>query len=216
MRNDAFYHERLHRTPEVMNTIRELPVTICGAGALGANLTETLARQGFARLTIIDRDRIEERNLSTQPYFKSDIGAFKAKILANSLYRALGVAVTGRAEELTSANAAKLLTDSGLIVDTFDNSGSRQIVTDTATVLALPCLHIGMASDYAEILWNEIYRVPSAVNDDVCDYPLARNLVTFAVSVAAEVIVRFAATGERANYTLTLGDFAVRSYEVDR
>ena len=31
---------------------------------------------------------MEERNLSTQPYYRSDIGAFKAKILANALYRA--------------------------------------------------------------------------------------------------------------------------------
>src|SRR5262249_38211647 len=106
---DIFDHARLRRTGGVMAGLRDLPVTIGGGGALGANLTETLARQGFARLTVIDRDRVEERNLSTQPYFRGDIGAQKAKILANALYRALGVAVTGRAEELTAANAAKLL-----------------------------------------------------------------------------------------------------------
>jgi len=39
---------------------------------LGAN-TESLARSGFGQLTVVDRDRIEERN------------AFKAKILANNL-----------------------------------------------------------------------------------------------------------------------------------
>jgi molybdopterin/thiamine biosynthesis adenylyltransferase len=198
-----------------MATIRELPVTVCGAGALGANLTETLARQGFARLTVIDRDRVEERNLSTQPYYKSDIGAFKAKILTNSLYRALGVAVTGKSEELTAANASKLLTGSGLVVDTFDNSVGRQAVTDACAASGLPCLHVGLAAGYAEVLWNEVYRVPSAVNDDICDYPLARNLVTLAVSVAAEVIVRYAATTERANYTVTLGDFAVRSFDTE-
>jgi molybdopterin-synthase adenylyltransferase len=210
---DAFYHELLHRTPEVMAAIRDLPVTVCGAGALGANLTETLARQGFARLSVIDRDRIEERNLSTQPYYKSDIGAFKAKILTNSLYRALGVAVTGKTEELTAANARKLLGRSGLVVDTFDNSIGRQAVMDACAAADLPCLHVGLAAGYAEVLWNEVYRVPSAVNDDICDYPLARNLVTLAVSVAAEVIVRFAATGESANYTVTLGDFAVRPFD---
>src|SRR4051812_34669231 len=96
-------------------------VTVRGAGALGANSAESLTRSGFARLTIIDRDRVEERNLSTQPYYRSDIGAFKAKILANTLFRALGATVDARAEELTTPNAGKLLAGSDLVIDTFDN-----------------------------------------------------------------------------------------------
>jgi molybdopterin/thiamine biosynthesis adenylyltransferase len=55
---------------------------------LGANIAERLARSGFWQLRVIDRDRIEERNLSTQPYYRSDIDAFIAKIIANNLYRA--------------------------------------------------------------------------------------------------------------------------------
>jgi len=51
---------------------------------IGAN-TESLARSGFGKLTVVDRDRIEERNLSTLPYDRSDVSAFKAKILANNL-----------------------------------------------------------------------------------------------------------------------------------
>ncbi len=210
--SDALYHEQLYRTPDVMRRIQDCAVTVCGAGALGANLVESLARQGFARLKVIDRDRVEERNLSTQPYYRTDIGAFKAKLLANTLYRALGTTVEARAEELTPANAAKLLGGNGLIVDTFDNSGSRQAVKDYCAQADRPCLHVGLAGDYAEILWNEVYRVPSAGQDDVCDYPLARNLVTLAVSVACETIVRFAALGHKENYTVTLGDFAVQSY----
>src|SRR5947209_8722244 len=118
-RNPAFFHERLYRTPELMARLRELLVTVCGAGALGANIVESLARSGFGRLRVVDRDRVEERNLSTQPYYRSDIGAFKAKILGNALYRALGLTVDARAEELTTANAGKLLIGSSLVIDTF-------------------------------------------------------------------------------------------------
>jgi molybdopterin/thiamine biosynthesis adenylyltransferase len=212
--SDALYHEQLYRTQDVMRRIQDCAVTVCGAGALGANLVESLARQGFTRLKVIDRDRVEERNLSTQPYYRTDIGAFKAKLLANALYRALGTPVEARAEELTAANAARLLGRSGLVVDTFDNSGSRQAVKDYCEGTLLPCLHVGLAGEYAEILWNEVYRVPSARQDDVCDYPLARNLVTLAVSVACETIVRFAGQGRKENYTVTLGDFAVQPYEL--
>src|SRR5215510_968474 len=109
MSRNALYHERLYRGEELMRRIRDFHVTICGAGALGSNVTESLARQGFAKLRVIDRDRIEERNLSTQPYFSSDVGAFKAKILANSIYRALGIAVEPKAEELTLKNVDRLL-----------------------------------------------------------------------------------------------------------
>ena len=191
--------------------MREQLVTVCGAGALGANVLEGLARSGFATLRVIDRDRVEERNLSTQPYYRSDVGAQKARMMANALYRALGVRVDAKAEELTAKNARKLL--AGLVVDAFDNSASREAVKLACEEANLPCLHMGLAGAYAEVIWNESYRVPSAAQDDICDYPLARNLVTLTASVACEVINRYVADGTRASFTITLTDFAVRSFK---
>jgi molybdopterin/thiamine biosynthesis adenylyltransferase len=207
-----FFHEQLYRTSDVMAKLKTLPVTVCGAGALGANLIESLARSGFSQLTVIDRDRIEERNLSTQPYYRSDIGALKAKILANSLYRALGVKIQAKSKELTADNASQLIGKTGLVIDTFDNSIARQAVTDYCTTANIPCLHLGMASDYAEIIWNPDYRVPSATNDDICDYPLARNLVTLTVAVGCEVTIQFAATKQQQSFTVTLADFAIAPF----
>ena len=209
-----FFHEQLHRTSALMAQLQDFPVTVCGAGALGANITENLARSGFGKLVVIDRDRIEEHNLSTQPYYKSDVGAYKAKILSNTLYRALGVTVDGRAKELTATNAPQLLRDTTLVIDTFDNSVARQAVKDYCKQAQLPCLHVGLASDYAEVIWNDIYRVPSPANDDVCDYPLARNLVMLAVAVACEVLINFVASGQQQSFTVTLGDFAVKPFDL--
>lgn len=59
-----FFHEQLYRTDTLMAKLKEFPVTICGAGALGANLAENLARAGFGKLKVIDR------------------GAFSAKLFA--------------------------------------------------------------------------------------------------------------------------------------
>ena len=212
MTSAQFFHEQLERSQVTMIKLRDFPVTICGAGALGANLCETLARTGFAKLKIIDRDRIEESNLSTQPYFRTDIGAQKAKIVANNLYRALATKVDGRAEELTINNVGKLLADSKLVIDVFDNSKSRQIVKDFCQSKNLACLHVGLAGGYAEAIWNEHYRVPSAAQDDICDYPLARNLVMLAVAVASETIVTFIDKGKKENFTITLTDFAIKPY----
>ena len=207
-----FFHEQLQRSQAAMDRLRDFRVTVCGAGALGANAAESLARQGFASLRVIDRDRIEERNLSTQPYYASDVGAFKAKILANSLYRALGAKVEARSDELNATNVARLLQGAGLVLDAFDNSVSRRVVKEHCEQAKLPCLHAGLAPGYAEVIWNAGYRVPSAAQDDVCDYPLARNLVLLTVAVACEVIVKYVLSGETQNYTITLDDFAVRPF----
>ena len=211
----VFYHEQLYRSAELMERVRELRVTVCGAGALGANITESLARSGFTKLRVIDRDRVEERNLSTQPYYVSDVGAFKARILAHALYRAVRVEVEARNEELTAANASKLLDGSALVVDAFDNSASRQLVKDYCQRFHLPCLHAGLAGDYSEVIWNEIYRVPSAAQDDICGYPLARNLVTLTAAITSETIVSYAATGERQSFTATLRDFAIKPFTLN-
>lgn len=209
---NRLHHENLSRSAEVMAKLSGFAVTICGAGALGANLTENLARQGFGTLRVIDRDRVEERNLSTQPFHRADIGGMKAKLLVNMVYRAVGVSVEAKAEELTAANVAKLLKDSALVIDVFDNSHSRRIVAEHCAKSALPCLHVGLADGYAEILWNENYRVPSAAQDDICDYPLARNLVGLAVAAASEVVVGFVAAGERREFTVTLADLSIRAF----
>lgn len=107
------------------------------------------------------------------------------------LYRAIGTKIEAETRELTEANAAQLLKESRLIVDMFDNSISRQSVKDYAACSGTPCLHAGLSADYAEVIWNDVYRVPSDVNDDVCDHPLARNLVMLTVAVVCEAIVSF-------------------------
>lgn len=212
MTSAQFFHEQLQRSQETMNKLRDFSITICGAGALGANLCESLARSGFNQLRVIDRDRVEERNLSTQPYFRSDIGSQKAKILSNNLYRALGIKIDGLAEELTASNTKKLLAKNKLVVDVFDNSKSRQVVKDFCELSKVDCLHIGLAENYAEVIWNEHYRVPSPNQDDVCDYPLARNLVMLAVAVASETIITFIDKQLKENFTITLTDFAIKPY----
>jgi molybdopterin-synthase adenylyltransferase len=208
-----FFHEQLYRSEDLMRRFKELRVCVCGAGALGANVVEGLARSGFGALRVIDRDRVEERNLSTQPYSRADVGAQKAKILANALYRAVGVAVEARAEELTPGNASRLLSGSQLVVDTFDNSVSRKAVKEASEAAGIACLHAGLAAGFAEVIWSEAYRVPSPAGDDVCDYPLARNLVMLAAAVTCEAISAFAATGARRSYTITLGDLTVAPFE---
>lgn len=207
---DKFHHELLYRGTELVAALARTKITLCGAGAVGSNLAETLARQGAAALRAIDHDRVEEHNVSTQAYGQSDVGLWKVEALRNRVFRATGAEIEAVRKELDARNAKQLLAGAGLIVDAFDNSASRRLVQETARALAVPCLHVGLSADYFEVVWDEAYRVPGDADGDVCDYPLARNLVTMAVSVAAEVVLRSVGGGGRSSLSGTLADFAVR------
>jgi molybdopterin/thiamine biosynthesis adenylyltransferase len=211
--NRKILHERLFRGEAEIAKLAKPLVTICGAGALGSHLADNLARQGFCRLRSIDDDRVEEHNVSTQLYGANELGAPKVEVLRNRLFRASEVELDVRAKRLDARSAASLLKDSDFVVDTFDNSASRQAVQNHCRAEQIDCLHIGLAADYAEVVWDEAYQVPPDVAGDVCEYPMARNLVLLAVAIAAESLVRFITIGERKNRSITMGDFAVRELE---
>lgn len=210
---DKFHHEAIYRGADAVAKLAEQRLTLCGAGALGSNLADNLARQGFRNLRVIDRDRIEEHNVGTQLYGESDIGAWKVEALKQRLFRATGIEIDAHRKELTDRTAKPLLAYGGLVIDTFDNSASRRLVQEQCRASGLICLHVGLHSGYAEVIWDERYRVPQDVAGDVCDYPLARNLILLAVAVASEIVVGFAIRGERSDYSITLRDLSIRAFE---
>jgi molybdopterin-synthase adenylyltransferase len=210
---DKFHHEALYRGVDSLTKLAAVPLTLCGAGALGSHLADNLARQGFGQLQVIDRDRVEEHNVGTQLYGLSDVGAWKVEVLRQRLFRATGVEIDAVRKDLTDRSARGLLQGAGLVLDTFDNSASRRLVQEQCRALSIPCLHVGLFADYGEVIWDENYRVPQDVAGDVCDYPLARNLVLLTVAVASEVVLRFVLEGARQDWSATLRDFAVRPLE---
>jgi molybdopterin/thiamine biosynthesis adenylyltransferase len=210
---DKFHHEAIYRGRESVARLAGIPITLCGAGALGSHLADNLARQGFQTLRVIDRDRVEEHNVSTQLYGEGDVGSWKVEVLRQRLFRATGIEVEALRKELTDRTARSLLQGGGLVLDTFDNATSRRLVQEQCRALNLACLHVGLYADYGEVIWDEHYRVPPDVAGDVCDYPLARNLVLFVTAIASEVLVRHVLKGKRENWSATLGDFAVRALE---
>ena len=206
-----FHHEAIYRGDHALGALSRARFTLCGAGAVGSNLAETLVRQGASRLRAVDHDRVEEQNIGTQIYDQADVGQAKVDALRKHLFRAAGVEIDAVRKELSAGNARALLKDSDLIIDCFDNTQGRQIVQDHARGTNIPTLHIGLFADYGEVIWDGRYRVPRNVDGDVCNYPLARNLVLLTVAVAAETIVRHITGGLESNWSVTLGDFAVRS-----
>jgi adenylyltransferase/sulfurtransferase len=58
---------------------------LAGAGNIGSHLAPLLARAEVGVLRIVDRDRVEEKNLSRQDYGPRDVGRGKAVALAERL-----------------------------------------------------------------------------------------------------------------------------------
>ncbi len=207
---DKFYHESLYRGDASLQKLSNCRLAVCGAGAVGSNLVHHLMRQGLRRVRVIDFDRVETHNISTQSYAENEVGMFKVEALQAELFRAVGAEIDPVRKKLTDRNVRPLLKDADLVVDGFDNHEARSLVTEHCRSAAIPCVHVGLSAEYAEVVWNETYRVPGDVLEpDVCDYPMARNLILFAVALAGEAVVRFVLAGECRNFAFTLKDLAI-------
>ena len=122
-----FLHEEIYRGQAELTRLATVPITLCGAGALGSLIADNLARQGFRQWKVIDRDRVEEHNVGTQLYGEAEIGAWKVEALRNRLFRAVGVEIEAVAKELSERNSRSLLKGSAVVIDTFDNSAGRGV-----------------------------------------------------------------------------------------
>lgn len=207
---DVYLHEAIYRGRSAIEKLGTAKITLCGAGALGSLLADNLVRQGVRQLTVIDDDRIELHNVGTQLYGRGDIGAFKVDVLRAHCFRAAAVEITTHNKRLDERTVKKFLRGADLVLDTFDNSASRGLVTEHCRTQAIPCLHLGMNADYGEVRWNEVYRVPADVLEgNACEYPLARNLILLVVAAGCEAILRHLLDARQENYALTLRDLKI-------
>ncbi len=120
-------------------------IAFVGVGAVGAAAAESAARAGFGRITLIDRDVVEESNLSRQfLYDAADAATVSAK--AEAAARRLseiapGVQVSGIVADLDRGNALDLLSGHGIVFDASDNFETRFLVSDAARSLKQPSIY---------------------------------------------------------------------------
>ena len=203
-------HETLFRGQAAMEKLETARIVVCGVGALGSQLVDNLARHGAKNLLVIDKDRVEEHNIGTQIFDRSEIGAWKAETIGSRVFRATGAEIEAVSKELSQQNNAKITRGADVVIDCFDNSASRALVTNWCREKSLACLHLGVNTDYGEVKWNENYRIPADVEGvGACDYPLARNLLLFIVAIGAESLFRYLWHGEKRDWSFTLADFSI-------
>ncbi len=122
-------------------------VLVCGCGALGSVLANTLVRAGVGLVRIVDRDFVETNNLQRQTLFdESDVAAQlpKAVAAAEKLRRINSeVQVDAVVADVNPANIEKLCEGIDAIVDGTDNFETRFLLNDFAVLRGLPWVYGG-------------------------------------------------------------------------
>ncbi|HET7452742.1 MAG TPA: ThiF family adenylyltransferase, partial [Thermoanaerobaculia bacterium] len=128
--------------PSGQRRIAATRIALVGVGAVGSVAAEIAVRAGFGGVTLIDRDVVEESNLSRQFLFDAEDAREsrpKAEAAARRLSR-IDPAARVRAEvaDLGFRNADALLSGHDLVVDGCDNFETRLLVSDWGRKNAVP------------------------------------------------------------------------------
>ncbi len=122
-------------------------VLICGCGALGSVLANTLARTGVGRLRIVDRDFLELSNLQRQVlYDEDDVAAGLPKaVAAEAKLRRINsqIEIEAIVADVDHTNIGRLLEGVDVIVDGTDNFETRFLLNDAAVKFGIPWVYGG-------------------------------------------------------------------------
>jgi hypothetical protein len=79
--------DRFERQQELVpqEKLKTLCVSVIGVGAIGRQVALQLAALGVRELQLIDFDRVEPTNLTTQGYYTSDLGRHKVEATADAI-----------------------------------------------------------------------------------------------------------------------------------
>ena len=190
--------------------LRESHVGLVGCGATGAAAAGLLARAGVGKLTIIDRDFVEESNLQRQMLF-DEADAAEGLPKAEAARRKLGllnseVSVFAHIADLVPENIHALLGEADLVLDATDNFQTRYLLNDYCVEQRHPWIYAAAVGAYAAtmtILPGEtaclacIFPAPPSGTVETCDTAgILNTAVNFAASIQVTEALKIL-TGQR-------------------
>ena len=132
--------------------LREKHVLIVGLGALGTQSSETLARAGIGKLTIVDRDYIEWSNLQRQQlYTEEDAeGRIPKAVAAEKRLKAINseVEIESHIMDVTPLELEELVKGVDLILDGTDNFDIRMMINDISQKYNIPWIYGSCVGSY--------------------------------------------------------------------
>ncbi|MYL34682.1 thiamine biosynthesis protein MoeB [Pontibacillus yanchengensis] len=186
--------------------IRDKHVLIVGAGALGSSNAEALVRAGIGKLTILDRDYVEENNLQRQTlYTEQDAEQRMPKAIAakQHLHKLNSeVEIESHVTDLNVQNVQAFVEDVDLIIDGTDNFDTRFMLNDIAQWKTIPWIYgacVGSTGTIKTFIPGEtpclrclLTHLPS--HNRTCDIsgiigPAVQMVVAYQVAEALKIIV---------------------------
>ena len=120
---------------------------VCGCGALGTVIANTLVRSGVGYVRLIDRDFLELNNLQRQVLFDEEdvaAGLPKAIAAANKLQKINSqVTVEPLVTDVDHTNILELVDTMDVIVDGTDNFETRMLLNDVSLSKKIPWVYGG-------------------------------------------------------------------------
>lgn len=158
-------------------------VLLCGCGALGTVLAETLARAGVGFIRLVDRDFVEYSNLQRQVLFdEADVRDQTPKAIAAARKLASinsDVTVEPIVADIDYTNIRQLAAGVDLILDGTDNFEIRFLINDVSLETGIPWVYAGCIASHGQsmpIFPNEsaclrclIESPPDAGSTETCD-----------------------------------------------
>lgn len=182
-------------------------ILILGVGAIGSNLTARLASDLRTHdITILDKDVVEERNITagTQFFYPDQIGLPKVEALQFNIYKWYGKEINILHEELkidTLSGMVLKLPKSDIIIDCLDNWAARDAVQSSfMTSTSADMLHVGFSDQMTfAIEWAERYKPPTDISSgfDLCTMQGASSFINMVSSLSSLVVQRFINSGSK-------------------
>lgn len=212
----------------------ESRVLLCGCGALGTVLANTLVRAGVGHLRIVDRDFLELNNLQRQVlYDESDVTAGLPKaIAAQAKLRQINsqVEVEAIVADVDHTNLPQLLDGVHLLLDGTDNFETRFLLNDAALKFRIPWVYggcIGADGQSMTILPGEtpclrclMTDAPPPGSSPTCDTagilgPIINIIASIQASEAIKILTGQLAAVSRVLTVIELWDNRLRQVKLD-
>ena len=118
-------------------------IVVVGAGGTGGNYLKELGRYLYSlpladrekvSLTIVDADKVEERNCARQPFIREDVGLHKSSVMAQALDEVFHVKATSlpeyvlRVEQLEALFPERKEKGVDILVGCVDNHAARKVM----------------------------------------------------------------------------------------
>lgn len=131
-------------------------VLVCGCGALGSVLADSLARAGVGFLRIVDRDFVELSNLQRQVLFdEDDVAARLPKSIAAAAKLARinsDITLEPIVADIDHTNILKYFEGIDLVVDGTDNFEVRFLINDASLETSTPWVYGGCVGSHGQTM----------------------------------------------------------------